>query len=354
MVEKIECDILIEGEGITAVALAYFFSKIHQDKKINLVLKEQKGLNISHFNPGIILPIFQLSDSLLNIVFRRNISILEELNSMSQDFEFSQNPLVLLYRDKSSFEKMIRHKEKLQNSNIKHKNLSIEEIENYYPFIKTEKEIHAIEIYNSYKCSNPFDLFISFRKLADENDVYIIRENKRISLQGKRELSTDSTRYIGRELVITTSNYGQYHDDLRKTNLIKIITPIFERFPKVNLFDASTASFMWLEESGYFHIFRSSEKKRESLESIENDFHEIFTFFGKLEILDASYKRLNTVSKLDDSIGFLKENEVFYMNIPPHFELSFSPLLANKIANLTNNQFDILKGSDVIPKLFMK
>ncbi|MHA1199525.1 MAG: FAD-dependent oxidoreductase [Candidatus Heimdallarchaeaceae archaeon] len=354
MVEKIESDILIEGEGITAVALAYFLSKYKTDARINLVLREQKGLNLSLFNPGIILPVFQLPDSLMSTIFQRNITILEELNTVSQDFEFSQNPLVLLYRDKNSIAKMKVHQEKLKYSNIKHKNLSLDEIKSYYPFIRTEKEIHVIEIYNSYKCSNPFDLFTSFQKLAEENDVYIIREQEKISIKGKRTLSTESTEYVGRDLVFTTSNFNQHQIELRKSNLVKVITPIFERFPKINLFDASAASFMWLEEAGYFHIFRSSDKKRENLESIESDFEDIFTYSGKLEILDASYKRLDTINKIDNSLGYMKENEIFYLNIPPHFELSLSPLVSDRIAQLKIEQLEILKQPNAILQIFEK
>ncbi|MCE7743181.1 MAG: FAD-dependent oxidoreductase [Candidatus Heimdallarchaeota archaeon] len=354
MVEKIESDILVEGEGITAVALAYFLSKYKTDSSINLVLREQKGLNLSHFNPGIILPIFQLPDSLMSAIFQRNITILEELNTITKDFEFSQNPLVLLYRDKNSIAKMNLHQEKLEGSTISHKNLNLEETESYFPFIKTEKEIHLTEIHNSYTCSNPFDLFTSFQKLAEENDVYIIREKERISIKNKRILSTASTDYSGRDLVFTTSNYNQHPTELRTSNLVKVITPIFERFPKINLFDASTASFMWLEEAGYFHIFRSSDKKRESLESIESDFDDIFSFSGKLEILDASYKKLDTINTIDNSLGYMNDKEIFYLNIPPHFELSLSPLVSDRIARLNDEKLEILKQPKAIFKIFEK
>ncbi len=353
MVEKIESDILVEGEGITAVALAYFLSKHKPDENINLVLKQSKGLNLSHFNPGIILPIFQLSDSLMNVVFQRNITILEELNTVSKDFEFSQNPLILLYRDKNAIVKMKAHREKLETCNIKHKNLSLDEIESYFPFIKTDKEIHVTEVYNSYTCSNPFDLYTSFQKLAEENDVYIIRENDNITMKGKKKFSTTLTDYIGRNLVFTTSNYNQ-HADLRKINLVKIITPILEQFPKISLFDSAAASFMWIEEAGYFHIFRSSDKKRESLESIENDFDEIFSFSGKLEILDASYTKSDTINSIDNSLGYMREKEVFYLNIPPHLELSLSPLISEMIARLSSDKFDILKQSKALYHLFDK
>ena len=354
MVEKIESDILIEGEGISAVALAYFLSKYHEKKSINLVLREQKGLNLAHFNPGIILPIFQLPDSLMKLVFLRNISILEELYTITQDFELSQNPLVLLYRDKNSITKMKDHQEKLLNCDFKHKNLSIEETESYYPFIKTEREIHLTEIYNSYSCSNPFDLYTSFQKLAEENDVYIIREREHLDIEKKRTISTPTSKYIGNELVITTSIYKQLETDKRKTNLVKLVTPIFERFPKISLFDASVASFMWREEAGYFHIFRSSEKKRENLDSIETDFSEVFSFSGKLEILDASYKKWESIKSLENCLGYIPKEDIHYLNIPPHFELSISPLVSERIARSTDDKGEVIKPPERMYQLFEK
>ena len=354
MVEIIESDILVEGEGITAAALAYFLSRNNPNKSINLILKETEGLNRSHFNPGILIPIFQFPDSQINIVFQRNIALLDELSSITQDFEFSQNPLLLLYRDKIAISKMSDHREKLINGNINHKILNLEEIESYYPFIKTEDEIHVTEIYKSYTCSNPYDLFIAFRKLAEENDVYIVREKERISLKGKKKLGTSSTEYLARELAFTTSNHNQMKEELRKSSLIRIVTPIFERFPKISIFDASIASFMWLEESGYFHIFRSLDrgKIKESIESIQREFEKTFAFSGELDILDASFKKIESLNKINNSLGYLQENDMYYLNIPPHFELSLSPIISDKISRLSEERLDLIKQPNAMFKIF--
>jgi len=351
MVEKIESDILIEGEGITAVSLAYFISERNPEKSINLVLGEPQGLNMSHFNPGIILPIFSLPDSLMNKVFQRNKSILEELNSITKDFELFKNPLILLYRGKNSIEKMKTHQEKLVESSIKHRNLSLEEIESYYPFIKTENEIHLTEVYNSYTCSYPFDLYTSFQKLAEENDVYIVKEKEQMKLKKQRTISSSTADYVGREITLTTSIYDQIQSEKRVSNLVKLTTPIFERFPKISVFDALTASFMWLEDAGYFHIFRSSEKKRESLDNVESSFGEIFAFSGKLEIMDAIFKKVYTVESIANSLNYIQERDIYSLNIPTHLELSISPFVSNKISKLNIGEMEIFKQPKALFKL---
>ena len=86
MAEKIESDILIEGEGITAVALAYFLSKYKKNESIHLILRDSNDLKLPHFNPGIVTPIFQLPASLMGLVFHRNINLLKEINTITPDF----------------------------------------------------------------------------------------------------------------------------------------------------------------------------------------------------------------------------------------------------------------------------
>ncbi len=356
MEEKIESDILIEGEGITAVALAYFLSEYKKNETINLVLREQEELNLSLFNPGLILPVFQLPNSLIGTVFQRNINLLEELNTVTQDFEFAQNPLVLLYRDKDSITKMKEHQEKLKEANLKHANLTLEEIESYYPFIRTEKEVHIIEVYDTYTCSNPYDLFTSFRKLAEENDVYIIREKEKIEVKNNKNLMTPSTEYSGKNMVVTTSYYNQHNSELRRSNLVKVITPIIERFPKISLFDSSSASFMWLEEAGYFHIFSSVDKtkEKESLDRIKKGFEEMFSFSQELEILDVNYRRIEFLHSIEKSLGYMENNGIFYLNIPPHLEPSLSPIISERIAKLSDEKADSFKEPNSIFKLFKR
>ena len=91
---------------------------------------------------------------------------------------------------------------------------------------------------------------------------------------------------------------------------------------------------MWLEEAGYFHIFRlfNNEEENLNITQIENDFEKLFPFLGKLEIVDSSFTRYMQCNNLNKSVGILNSNQIHYFSIPIQNEFSLIPVIADKCA----------------------
>ncbi len=354
MDENIQSDILIEGEGLVAAMFSYFLSTKNQDKTINLVLRKTENINSTIYTPGSIFPLFKLPANLMEKVFHRTKEIITDLHSTTAYFEFYQNPYLVLYRDKFSIEQMSEHRDKLTNTKIRHTNLSIEEIESYYPFINTSKEIYLTEIYNSATCSNPYELYTTFLKLAIENDVKVINDNSGISISKNDEIISENALYCAKDYVVTTSTNQCSDSVLKKRKLLKVITPILERFPRVSLYDISTASSMWLEEAGYFHILRSSEinNEKESINRVKKDFGELFSSIDSLEIIDSYHTQVSICDSTNEWITAAASKKMFHVNIPLYFELSAAPSIVKTFSSLLDKKEDIGAGQIPLEKLY--
>ena len=354
MDENIKSDILIEGEGLVAAIFSYFLSTKNQDKTINLVLRKRENISSTIYTPGSIFPIFKLPTDLMEKVFHRTKDIITDLHSITSYFEFYQNPYLVLYRDKRSIEQMNEHREKLANSNIRHTNLSIEEIESYYPFINTTKEIYLTEIYNSSTCSNPYELFTTFLKLAIENDVKVINDNSEINIIESEELVTENAQYSAKDYVITTTANQCSESVMKEKKILKVVTPILERFPRVSIYDIATKSSMWLEEAGYFHILRSSEinNEIESISRVKKDFGDLFSSIDSLEIIDSYHTQINICDSIDEWITVAPSKKMFHFNIPLHFELSAAPSIIKNFSYLLDKKEDIGSGTMSLENLY--
>ena len=346
MDEIIQSDILIEGEGLTAAILSYYLSTMKHDKSINLVLHKRENIGSPIYTSGSISPIFKLPSLLMEKVFNRTKEIIVDLHSTASYFELYQNPYLVLYRDKDSFAQMIEHRKKLSDTNIRHANLSLEEIENYYPFINTAEEIYLTEIYNSYTCSNPYELFTTFLKLAVENDVKVINDNSEIIINKKGEMVTENTQYIARDNAVTTSINQCPESFSQSRRILKVVTPIFEKFPRVSIYDMSTSSLMWLEEAGYFHILHSlgREDEKKSISKVKSDFGKVFSLTDSLEIIDSYHTQISICDSINDWIQVSASKKMFHFNIPLQFELSAAPILAKSFSQKLDKKEDFREG----------
>jgi len=334
-------DIVIEGNSLTAAALAYFLSHHNENETITLINEEKKEHNISYFTPGIIMPIFQLHKQYMGKIYERTIIELKDIHSISGNFDLSNNPLTLLYRGKEAIKLMQEHREKLDESTLNYRYLTLEDIINYYPFFNTEKELHITEIYNSYSCSNISDLVFTFQKLAKENDVEIINEPNSINFDQEKEcFKTRDSEYAGKKLNILTSASLIPNLATDEKRIMKVITPVLEKFPKISMFDKKTDTMMWLEEAGYLHIHRmfNQVSENECLDRIKVDFEDTLPLLGSLQIADSLSANLKTNFQLEKSIGKMNGFRTIYFSLPLRYELSMIPAIAIGFSRLVENK----------------
>ena len=334
-----ESDIVIEGNSLTAASLAYFLS-LNVKETITLINTERDEHSISHLTPGIIMPILRLQKQSMEKIYERTIIELKDIHSISGNFELSNNPITLLYRGKEAISLMQEHREKFDKSTLNYRHLSLEDITNYYPFFNIEEELYITEIYNSYSCSNIDDLVFSFQKLARENDVEIIREQKDIYFDQEKEcFKTEDREYTGNKLNIVTSPKLNPELSLEKKRIMKVFTPVLEKFPKISMFDITNDTMMWLEEAGYLHILRMFNQlsEKQCIERIQNNFENTFPHLGSLQIADLLSSDLKTNLNLEKSLGKIKGIHSIYFCLPLIYELSMIPSLAIAFSRLVEN-----------------
>ncbi len=174
MNEKYSTDILIEGDGLSASALAYYISLNNPDEDITLLQREDRTDTFSFLTPSILLPVTELQSSLMAKAFSKTGLLLEDLHSITSQFELSKNPLALVFRTKYSIDLMDKFLAKIADTNIKHNNYATEDIARNYSFINRENKIFLTEIADSFACSDIHSLISTYKKIAEENNVHII------------------------------------------------------------------------------------------------------------------------------------------------------------------------------------
>jgi hypothetical protein len=337
MVEKFRSDIIIEGNGLSASALAYYVSLHNTDDVIILIQRETKEVSIPNFTPGFSFPQFDLPVDLMDDIFGKTKDNLSDLHSISGLFEFSTNPLVAAYRGRNIQKLIENHKEKLRKTGIKHNVLDIKDISTYYPFISRQEEISLLEIFDSATCANIDELSHAFQKFAEENNVIITKETGNVKLDVKNsKISSEESSYTAKKNITITSKQlfsPSFHEELFA---LDISTPVLEKFPRVNFIDFNKKAFMWLEEAGYFHIFRLFDKDEEeqSIKQVEKEFEKIFPHLGKLEIADSCFVRFMQCNDLNKSLGILGSSNIYYFSLPVESELSLITVLAENYSNL--------------------
>jgi hypothetical protein len=352
MVEKFRSDNIIEGNNLSASVLAYYISQYNSDDVNLLIQREIEEMKFPNFTPGFSFPHYDLPVEIIESVFRTTREKLRDLHSISGLFEISSNPLVTTYRGRNSQKLIENHKNLLKQTNIKHNVLDINDISTYYPFISREDEIYLIEIFDSITCANISELSHAFLKLAEENNVIIAKEqeNLNVDLEDHR-LYNEERNYIANKSVTTTSQellLTPFHEELFA---LDISTPVFEKFPRINLIDFNNNSFMWLEEAGYFHIFRlfDADNPKQNKKLVEKDFEKVFPHLGKLEIADSSFVKHMQNNNLNKSFGTLRDNFINYFTLPIESELSLITILAENYSQMIAD--NKLKGMEDISLL---
>jgi hypothetical protein len=341
MSEKYSTDILIEGDGLSASTLAYYISLNNPDEDITLLQREDRKDTFSFLTPSILLPVTELQSSLMAKAFSKSGLLLEDLHSITSQFELSKNPLALLFRTKRSIDLMDKVLAKIADTNIKHNNYTTEDIARNYSFINREKEVFLTEISDSVACSDIHSLITTYRKIAEENNVHIINGSNEIRYdESDNSIITKDYTYNARNLIVSTSTDLLPNNSSQEMKGFKVSTPIIEKFPRISLYDVDTKSSMWLEEAGYFHIFQlfSDFNHEEATNRTKALFNSIFPHIDTLEIVDEIFAIVKNPELSDESIKRCTNTKLVQFLLPLQYEFSLSPVLANNLSKIISKQ----------------
>ena len=341
MSAKYSTDILIEGDGLSASALAYYISLNNPNEDITLIQREDRTDTFSFLTPSILLPVTELQSSLMAKAFSKTGLLLEDLHSITSQFELSKNPLAILFRTKKSIEAMDKVLTKIADANIKHSNYAIEDIARTYPFINRENEVFLTEISDSFTCSDIHSLIDTYRKVAEENNVHIINQSTEMKYDElDNSIITKDYTYNARNLIVSTSVDLLLNNPYQEMKGFKVSTPIIEKFPRISLYDVDTQSSMWLEEAGYFHIFQlfSELNPHEAVSKIKVLFNSIFPHIDTLEIVDEIFAIVKNPELSDRSINRYTNTKLIQFLLPLQYEFSLAPVLASNLSNLVSKQ----------------
>jgi len=341
MSEKYSTDILVEGDGLSASALAYYISLNNPDDDITLLQREDRKDTFSFLTPSILLPVTELPSSLMAKAFSKSGLLLEDLHSITSQFELSRNPLALLFRTDKSIEVMDKIIAKIADTDIKHNNYSTEDIARDYSFINLENEVFLTEIPDSLTCSDIHSLIATYAKIAEENNVHIISETSEMKYdESDNSIITKDYTYNARNLIISTSIDLLPNNTYQEMKGFKVSTPIIEKFPRISLYDIDTNSSMWLEEAGYFHIFQllNDLNPQEATIKIKELFNSIFPHMDSLEIVDEVFAIVNNPVLSEGSIMRYSNTKLIQFLLPLQYEFSLAPVLASNLSNLVSKQ----------------
>ncbi|MHA1345828.1 MAG: hypothetical protein ACTSVO_05260 [Candidatus Heimdallarchaeaceae archaeon] len=338
---KYSTDILIEGDGISASALAYYMSLNNPNEDITLLQREDRQNTFSFLTPSILLLVPELESSLMAKAFSKSGLLLEELKSITSQFELSKNPLAMLFRTKNSIDLKDKFLAKIADTNIKHINYSSEDVARNYSFINRQNDVFLTEVFDSYTCSDIYNLIATYKKVAEENNVQIISASNDMKYdESDNSIITKDYTYNARNLIISTSIDLLQDSSYQEMKGFKVSTPIIEKFPRISLYDVDTKSSMWLEEAGYFHIFRlfSDINPKEAANETKALFSSIFPHIDALEIVDELFAKVNNPDLSNESIKKHAKSKIIQFLLPLQYEFSLAPILASNLSNLVSNQ----------------
>ncbi len=341
MNEMYSTDILIEGDGLSASALAYYISLNNPNEDITLLQREDRTDTFSFLTPSILLPVIELKSSLMAQAFSKSGLLLEDLHSITSQFELSKNPLALLFRTKKSIDLMEKVLDKIADTDIKHNNYTTEDIARNYSFINREKEVFLTEISDSFTCSDIHSLIDTYRRVAEENNVHIISGSNEMKYdESDNSVITKDYTYNARNLIISTSIDLVPNNSYQEMKGFKVSTPIIEKFPRISLYDMDTKSSMWLEEAGYFHIFQlfSELNPQEATNKIKVLFNSIFPHIDTLEIADEIFAIVKNPELSNENIKRYTNTKLVQFLLPIQYEFSLAPVLASNLSYLVSKQ----------------
>jgi hypothetical protein len=341
MHEKYSTDILIEGDGLSASALAYYISLNNPNEDITLLQREDRKDTFSFLTPSVLTPVTELQSSLMAKAYLKSGLLLEDLHSITSQFELSKKPLALLFRTKKSINLMDKILSKIEDSDIKHINYTAKDIARNYSFINLENDIFLTEIFDSFTCSDIHSLIATYTKVAEENNVHTISENSEIKYdESDNSIITKDYTYNARNLIISTSIDLLPNSTYQEMKGFKVSTPIIEKFPRISLYDVDTNSSMWLEEAGYFHIFQllSDLNPQEATSKIKALFTSIFPHMDTLEIVDEMFAIVKNPVLSDSSIKRYANTKLIQFLLPLQHEFSLAPVLASNLSKLVSKQ----------------
>lgn len=356
MSKIVEADIIVEGNGLTAVTLAYFLSKNNNNKKIILLEHGNPPLKHQLFIPGVIMPLFELEKKLMNYVLEKSNEALVDFHAVTDYFDASRHPLILLYRNEA-LSKQRKHLKKLENSLTKHSMISKSDKKEYYPIINSDLNANLLEIKNSWISSQIPNLITFFRNSAEENGVKTIKSSNVIKLDlDQKTLFSSTTEYKSSEYTcLTTIDLVQLFSD-KMVQTIMITTPIIEQFPKISLHDYYSKSLMWLEEAGYFHIYQTLNNdidtdRQSAIARIKEIFNHLFPSIGNLPILDIFMDRTVDQKHLMETVGKIRNTQFYYFMFPTQAELTLSLVISELFSKVKNIEEFYSQNGSILEKI---
>ncbi len=352
----VEADILVEGNGLIAVTLAYFLSKNNKNKEIVLLEHGNPPLKHQLFIPGVIMPLFELEKKLLNYVLEKSNDVLVDFHAVTDYFDASRHPLILMYRNETLSQQR-SHLKKFENSSTKHSMISKSDIKEYYPLINCNLNASLLEIKDSWISSQIPNLITFFRNSAEENGVKIIKSSQEIKLDlDHKTLFSPTTEYKSSEYTcLTTVDLVQLFSN-KMVQTIMITTPIIEQFPKISLHDYYSKSLMWLEEAGYFHIYQTLNNdvdtdRQTAIAKLKEIFNHLFPLIGNLPILDIFMDKTVDQKHLMETVGKIRNTQFYYFMFPTQAELTLSLVISELFSKVKNIEEFYSQNGSILEKI---
>ncbi len=356
MSKIVEADIIVEGNGLTAVTLAYFLSKNNKNKEIVLLEHGNPPLKHQLFIPGVIMPLFELENKLMNYVLEKSSDVLVDFHAITDYFDAYRHPLILLYRNEALSQQR-KHLKKFEDSLTKHSMISRSDIIEYYPLINCDLNVSLLEIKDSWISSQIPNLITFFRNSAEENGVKTIKSSEEIKLDlDHKTLFSPTIEYKSSEYTcLTTIDLVPFFSD-KIVQTIMITTPIIEQFPKISLHDYYSKSLMWLEEAGYFHIYQTlnndiDTNKQTAIDRIKEIFNHLFPSIGYLPILDIFMDKTVDQKYLLETMGKIRNTQFYYFFFPTQAELTLSLVISELFSKVKNIEEFYSQNGSILVKI---
>ena len=331
-----EDDFIIVGDDLLSSALAYMLSLSSKRYSVTLVNSTPTFLKRYLFSPAIIRPLYEL-ENFSNKTLMQSQQLLQELYSLTESFDFYPLPFIFFFKNDLELFNYVQHKFSLEQ--IQYSSLNSNSLIKEYPLLNIETNSKAIVVPNSWSCSDPHNLILTYKKLAEENNVYIYKTQKEISFDLKSEsLLINGNSFNAKNTFFITNPSTFEGVETNSTETLLLTTPIIEFFPKIGLKNCSSSLELWLEQTGHLHLYkelRNDLRKEDMLTEINGEFLELFPDISELRIMDnlliptltkKSVKRLPTTLS----------SKVSYSYLPLNMETTIAPSFARQLVETLN------------------
>lgn len=326
-------DICVIGNSLIANLMAYCLKSNNTDKNIVLVKEKLTQNKKEIFIPSVLFPIFSLDAQLASEIYIKTYNTLSEMQ-ITSGFEFSSYPLYILFRSEKETQKAEKLKIALENANIKVEYITNKtQLKTDIPIMDIEEIVSAIRINNALVCDSLFNLSLKYLKMVKNLGIKVIEEEK-VKIDVLKKKIVGEQFHFKYDFLIDTSH--------KKTErkIIRGLTPIVEKFPKISIVDISQNAFFWVEKGGYINLIAESKmsEKNEIEVELRGIFNSLFSYVGKgVEFLDLDSLFTQFICELSSVLDYSELTNICRITMPVDLELSLGVFLANYIANKIKN-----------------